>query len=356
MLAVLLLLCSAVVLGSSQDYQELLYGEGFRIELQIRARSLTIRTDPYGVKVLWAAEKPRDTVDPRHSVEANYFVMNQMTQWDNGRYDLLDKYNNRLFSVNIRVVAHEKTYNLDPGESVNFQYDLPFTSCNVFFTPEDYRVDDAELVRRGRVQYRRNCRAISISRPCKFNIESVDTSCSGTYEIKDDKENTALQVTLTVKESSGPDIPAYGWVGISAAISSTLCYCLKCCCCSKSGSKKDSSEAAEDAAVDADPTQMQYESEPIRLGPRETVEELPYPAEPPPPPSAPLIHNSSVSQPPSYEEALALTEETGGSPHLLTSSAEPRFEFTGMKFSSTPPLSSEVTSSDVYTSDKLNFL
>ncbi|KAM8848653.1 uncharacterized protein ACB058_012271 [Synchiropus picturatus] len=326
-----LLLCAAVCrLGSSRDYETVLYGEKFRIRLLRSAHTLTFLSHPDEVHILWASEMGLASLDPRHSLDGGYFVINQMTQWDNGQYDLWDKNDHRVSSVDISVVANQQNYDLTPGESVNFQYDLPFTSCNVFFTPEGYLIEGAELVRRGRVQYRGNCRAISVSRPCKFNIEGVDTSCSGTYEIKDDDGNTALQVTLTVRDHS--DFDSYGLVGIAAFISPALCFCLKCCCCRKSGLKKDSSDSE---GSDADSTQMQNESEPVRLGP--TVEELPYPAGPPLTPTAPLVSNSLIlnshhSQPPSYEEAMALTEETSGSPHFFTSTAEPRVGVMGVQF------------------------
>ncbi|XP_053735813.1 uncharacterized protein LOC128767651 isoform X2 [Synchiropus splendidus] len=323
MLAVLLLCAAVCRLGSSRDSETVLYGERFRIRLSRTAQDLTFWPGLDVVYILWTSEDGLASLDPRHSLDGGYFVINQMTQLDTGQYNVWEK-NYSVSSVDISVVANQQTYDLTPGDSVNFQYDLPFTSCNVFFTPEGYLRKGAEIVRRGRVQYRRNCRAFSISQPCKFNIEGGDTSCSGTYEIKDDKENTALQVTLTVRDHS--DLDSYGLVGIAAFISPALCFCLKCCCCRKSGLKKDSSDSE---GSDADSTQMQCKGEPVRLGP--TVEELPYPAGPPLTPTAPLILNSHHSQPPSYEEAMALTEETSGSPHFFTSTAEPRVGVMGVQ-------------------------
>lgn len=353
-----LLLCALVGLGSSTDYETLHYGENFKIFLPRRAYSLTLRTSPDEPKVLWRSQRLIHH-DPKHSLVGSYFFIEGVSQRNNGQYDLWDENNHRLSSVTITVRARGESYDLSTGDELDLEYDLPYTSCNVFFTPKD-QFEAVELVRKGRVLDRRN-RRISFYRPCHINME-VSTGSSGLYEVKDNNGDTALVVTLTVTDpsSSASNIPSYGWVGIAATISSTLCYCLKCCCCGKSSSKDSSDEGAEDAAEnatgDADPSLMQYVSEPVHLGPRETVEELPHSTEPTPAPSTPLIHNSNISQPPSYEEALSLPEETGGTLHLLSSTEEPRFEFTGIRYSPAAPLSSETTGSDVYTSDKLNFL
>ncbi|KAM7000311.1 uncharacterized protein LKV04_005237 [Tautogolabrus adspersus] len=109
---------------------------------------------------------------------------------------------------------------------------------------------------------------------------------------------------------------------------------------------------------DGEPTAHyhQYDSEPV--GPRPDQLSRPsetlYPTVPSYNPSVPLIHNPpSVSVPPAYSEVSAPAEQAGAPTFPVPSEdPEPRFE---LSIPSALPLSSNLTFSDVYTSDKLNF-
>ncbi|KAM6951962.1 uncharacterized protein PEZ65_008274 isoform 2-T2 [Lycodopsis pacificus] len=114
-----------------------------------------------------------------------------------------------------------------------------------------------------------------------------------------------------------------------------------CCCCGKSKSKENGSETA---AAEPDVQYQEYDTEPV--GPR----------------SGQLIDPSGTHDPdpPSYTVTDPLVSAPAEQPDAPTvpvhSDPEPTFEFKGMTATSAPPLGSDSTNSDVYTSDKLNFL
>lgn len=57
----------------------------------------------------------------------------------------------------------------------------------------------------------------------------------------------------------------------------------------------------------------------------------------------------------SFSLQVSAAEEQADAPSVLVTDTEPRFELKGMTFPSAPPLSSDSSHCDVYTSDKLNF-
>ncbi|XP_070769568.1 uncharacterized protein [Enoplosus armatus] len=357
MMIVLLLLSACVCLGLS--YEEYEYGNTYRIRLHRKAQSFEFNPKySSDVTILWKRDDPVTKEDSRRQVMGSHYVIFNVTQKDSGHYIMRDKDQNALAVKIIEVTETTKTYSRSAGDSFNFTfYWLEPNSCNIYFFPEDdHDMGETEIVRRGRLQpgvdYL-DCAYFDLVKPCGISNKGIKTSCSGRFEVRDQNDNKALVVLLEVEPQHFDSSSIGIGVGIFFAVLS-CCGCMRRCCCAKK--KKDAPEAA-----DAEPAvhYQEYESEPV--GPRPDHLSQPsgtrYPAQPYYTPTGPLIHNPPpVNAPPAYSEVSALAEQADAPTVPIQSDLEPRFELKAMSFPSAPPLSSDSTYCDVYTSDKLNFL
>ncbi|GLD53612.1 uncharacterized protein AKAME5_002835900 [Lates japonicus] len=144
------------------------------------------------------------------------------------------------------------------------------------------------------------------------------------------------------------------------------CCCVRKCCCKKSSSKRNESApqtAATPAAYYHDtnqpagtsyspaPSTFSYQprNPPVSTGPTTTS-------------TGPSVHNPVNIHVTSPQPQVAVSGDQGAAPapsigsDMFSSDYEPKFDLKGPRFPSAPPLSSDSTFCDVYTSDKLNFL
>ncbi|XP_029296756.1 uncharacterized protein LOC115014211 isoform X2 [Cottoperca gobio] len=266
-----------------------------------------------------------------------------------GRYEIKDQNGDTALEVSLEMEPKTKIFDRKPGEQLSFTFDLEPSSCNIYFFPEGDSGPGKSIVGQGRLQLHSDefdCVGFDLIKPCGISNDDLQMSCQGRYQIKDQNGDTAVEVTLEMEPLSYATSP----IGISAGVflSSLFCCCVRRCC-RKSASKEDKSESE---APEPDVQYQVYDLEPVRLRPDHLSEPsgTHYPAQPPYTPTDPLIHNHpTVDVPPAYSEVSA-------PPVPVHSDSEPRYELKGMTFPSAPPLSSESTTCDVYTSAKFNFL
>ncbi|KAK7922784.1 hypothetical protein WMY93_009686 [Mugilogobius chulae] len=235
-----------------------------------------------------------------------------------------------------------------------------------------------------------------------FAIEGSTPEDAGMYEFFDKEGNLMLIATVHIREVESV-WPSYASIIGGISFGGMLCSCcMKYCCCNESSDKTE--DAEEEAAApnvnNQNPAQSTQTSTPLL--PREPTIIIPgpptYNAEdgpmyPPPSyaecvaePSAPLMpayssepknppvsaepsenppeppqHYTMTDVNPSSLDQVSIPGATGtfsssNNFNFTASDSEPTFEFSGTTFPSAPPLSSEVSSSIEYNSDKLNFL
>ncbi|KAL6117692.1 uncharacterized protein ACO6RY_15424 [Pungitius sinensis] len=278
----------------------------------------------------------------------------------NGRYEIRDQNDNTAFVGSLEMKRITKTVIRTPGDNFNFTFNLTPNSCNIYFLPggEDRQRDSPiNLVYRGMLQGGLDdisCNGFELLKPCGILNEVLQTSCNGSYEIRDQNENIAIVVSL---EMGAPAINPLPSIGIAVAVLSVFfCCCGKICGRGKSKSKEEQTETAA-----AEP-EVQYQgryTEPS--GP--SSDQLIEPSgtnhfnQPSTTTSDSLVHNDPYQDfPPSYCEVLLEAQQPIAPTAPVHHDPEPKFEFKGMTFPSTPPLEPDSGRCDVYTSDKLNFL
>ncbi|XP_022069600.2 uncharacterized protein LOC110965023 [Acanthochromis polyacanthus] len=360
MMRLLLLLVACVAVGLSYDTDLKHYGDTYRIYLPHSAYSLEYsRSSGSEVTVLWKRGVPLAREDNRRKVISYYYVISNVTQEDGGRYTLRGENRLTLSRQRLEVEALTESYLREIGEELRITFNLERHSCNIYFFPNGH--SQTVIVHNGWLQLSyTECTGFKILHPCGI-LNYVQASCRGHFEVRDHNDNKALVVSLDV-ESDGVETSSYLGIGGGILISALCTCCLRCCCCKKKSSDKEGSEAAADEDNNENEPAVhyhEYDQEPV--GQRQNQPHVPsgtqYPAQPSFTPAAPLIHNPPTNiMPPAYSK-FAVSSEPADAPTVpLYSDSEPRFEVKGMNFNSEDPLSSDPTHSDVYTSDKLNFL
>ncbi|XP_067455237.1 uncharacterized protein [Thunnus thynnus] len=223
MMIVLLLLNACVCLGLADDrYVREQYGKTYRWMLHGDTRSLEFTPkDNSEVTVLWTRHVERGT-DPKFPPTSHktrkgivgvqwgviccYYEQSYLTQEDSGLYTMRDKDKKLLHTVTIEVIANTRSYKRSPGESLSFTFDLKPNSCNIYFIPEsDLKLKrfESEIVRQGRLERKGSdevdCVGFQLSKPCGILIESLQMSCGGRFEVRDQSDNKALVVSLEMK-------------------------------------------------------------------------------------------------------------------------------------------------------------
>ncbi|XP_034546708.1 uncharacterized protein LOC117817987 isoform X2 [Notolabrus celidotus] len=352
---VLLLLGASLSLGLS--YDEVNYGETYRIRIQRRTHTIK-HIKPYSssVTILWNRDDPPATGDSRTKLEGSYFLINSVTQRDSGIYTLRDKDQNHMSTKTLEVISLSRFETLKSGDLLTFGFDLKKEFCNIYFYPNDeYEIP---IALQGSMTYEdeHDCSGFDINMGqyyCSITIEHVNAGCNGRFEIRDQHDNKASVLTLEVESSVVLDTPTYISIGGTAfLVVAFCCCCVKCCkrCHGKKGSsKKNRSESPDADSPDADSPDSDadsatnfptYNREPV--GPRRDQISQPseplYPAPPSYSPCRPLVTASAA-------------QVDAPTPPVPSEDPGPRFELS----IGSAPLSSESPFSYVYTSDKLNF-
>ncbi|XP_047441724.1 uncharacterized protein LOC125008494 isoform X2 [Mugil cephalus] len=338
MLMLCLLLC---VSSNGYDVEE--YGNTHKIRMPRGSHYVLFkRSESSDVKILWQRDQPEAAVDSRQTVIGKYFVMRNLTQRDGGEYMIKDKNQHIILHKTVEVNARNQDFTLLMGDTFQFSYDLDSSACNIYFLKEN---EEYHIVRQGR-QYHEmyDCPGYEFIKPCGILSESVQMSCNGLFVVKDNNGDDILEVNLTVEFSASLFDGSYLGYGGVAAVVAVLGCCLKHFCCCKSSKEGSSQSPAASASAAAEPSMhyQKYDQGPV--GRRTNQLSQPFermnPARPTSGPTAPLVSSQA--------------EQDGAPAGPFFSGPEPKFELKGVTFVS--PLSSDSGYSDVYRSDKLNFL
>ncbi|XP_076594549.1 uncharacterized protein LOC143325418 [Chaetodon auriga] len=356
MMRVLLFLVACFCVGLSYDQEE--YGSTLRWRMHRKAHFIEFtHTHSSTPRILWQRDFPLNREGSRHKVIGSNYVLSNLTQEDSGRYIMRDSNRLSLSSKTIEVIENFRSYTRSPGESLTVAFDLEPHFCNIFFYPES-SYDEKEIVLQGRLQYLygQDCTGFVLLKPCGILNEDLKLSCQGRFDVRDSNGNTALKVSLEMEEPAFDGSKIGIGFGVSLLVMS-CCTCMRHCCCGKSSSKKETSETPE---AEAEPAVHYHEYDREPVGPRpEHLSPPPdthYPAPSSYTPSDPLIHNPPMDVPPSYFEVSVPVERADAPavPVPLPSEPDQRFELKGMNFPSVLGAGSAI--SDVYSSDKMNFL
>ncbi|KAI3351769.1 hypothetical protein L3Q82_020608, partial [Scortum barcoo] len=186
----------------------------------------------------------------------------------------------------------------------------------------------------GRYVMRNKAQKVLLNKTLNVVYTALQYSCSGRYEVRDNHGDLAIKVFLEIARTQANRRNEEQGTRKAGTHRSTH----------EAGNIDDTTKNKGKVPNDAEPGQ---ESQQLSQ-PSETL----YPAQPSYSPTEPLMHNP----PPSYSQVVAAAEQTYTPTVPVPSEAEPKFELKGVTFLSAPPLSSESSFSNVYNSDKLNFL
>ncbi|CAL8263987.1 unnamed protein product [Lota lota] len=349
----LLASCIFIGLSSGEDVQAY-YGQRqpFRVPAHAEYLYFESKLDSDSKLYLWTRSKPSNTI--RGVFDGRVFLIEELTQVDNGIYTIQTRYNHTVATYSIIVSHYESTLFYTVGEELHFDYSLDPKLCTLIFTPSDG--DGMVIFSKGYVRkmyfgMRLKLRE-SIVPTISIDIEDLRVKDSGVFEILDDKDNLAMRLNLEVAASAPLWVNA-GWAAGIVSVVVSCCCCLKRCCCRKSSkSSEEDTQPAENPLdhqqYSAEPIPPSYHREPI---PNVGHQYAYHPADPGPS-AVEMYSPASVpfTAPPAQAPAMPDVSLTS---NFLSSETDPCFEMKGMNLP--PPLYSECVSADVYTSDKLNF-
>ncbi|CAB1432771.1 unnamed protein product [Pleuronectes platessa] len=337
----LLLLLRAASVDAEESYEKR-YGE--TVTFRMRTHTLSLKFIPYHTfesVIFWKPDDPSVPVDSRRSVFGGYLEIKNLTQKDNGIYEMIGKNERVLKTWSLQVIAQYKDLDLKAGEELSFTY--PLDNCNIHFFPKKWeyyerRTYDIQLVRNGTtLDTNFFCNDFEFVKPCGLKME-IQEPCYGYFEVRNQFGGVALNVTVDLMDE--PFDLGYIGICVGASLASLICCCCVKRCCCKSSKKKDTDSAAAEVAV----AYNEYDHEPVALGP----------AQPTPRPAT--YYTAPPSQAPTGPLVSAPAEPADApGPSLLSDSAL-QFELKGMNFPCAPPLSADPTYISVYTSNKLDFL
>ncbi|XP_071373467.1 uncharacterized protein [Centroberyx affinis] len=316
-------------------------------------------------RILWNRTDPQASRGGRGQVDRSVWEMMKVTQADNGYYNFRKKDNTLVSRKKLTVTEYTESYERMVNEDLRITFALDPALCTVTFTPWS-EMEPIEVMKAGRLIEDgydwttgeslfpgRIRKLASVVPTLGFEIDHLKASDSGRFEVRDQNGNLALVVKLKVKEPA-PQL-LYIVIGVGAIFAVVVCWCcVRRCCCKKSSSKRNNSVPQTAAA----PAQYYHDDASQPSGPNySTPPYVPtYTYEPTRPLTAREPESRSLEPlvPASGGPAAAPSVSLGSD--CLSSDPEPRFELKGLSFPSAPPLSSDSTQCDVYTSDKLNFI
>ncbi|XP_015235699.1 PREDICTED: extensin-like [Cyprinodon variegatus] len=220
-----------------------------------------------------------------------------------------------------------------------------------------------------------------------IDIGPIHHKDSGTFEFRDPQGNLALSVALDVSVEPAGGLALIICVVVGLLLGICCCYC----CCKKKCCKKDKPAvvltqgpvAYHENSASAAPAPVTYyhgTNQPTGPSYSNTSYSSVYPPHPVNPPAyaspAAVSMGPSLSEPnttvyppqptilsppqpePASQVGPLTYQESEAAPtfSLEVSDDQPRFQIKGLAFPSAPPLTADAPSTDVYISDKLNFL
>ncbi|KAM3613244.1 uncharacterized protein V6R79_022913 [Siganus canaliculatus] len=301
--------------------------------------------------VLWNRTDPQINIGRRLKVKDDVAKIDSVIQADSGHYNNRKADWSLVTRIHLTVQEIQRYINKEVSQRLiirNPPFDLPWT---VKFIP------DGSNVRRPLMLHGHLFPGLVIGKPFHQNIElnsdgiaidDVQTTHSGLYEFYDLRGNLVQTVRVKVKSKPSPTLFYAAVVGgtlLLGALCCCCCCCMRKCCCRKSSSKRTA--AAPATYYHNQPTCPNYST---TSAPGYSTLPVTLHAQPAQPATTSL-----GPRPATPENRAAVPGPSMGS-DFLSSNAEPTFELKGVSFASAPPLSSDTTFSNVYTSSKLNFL
>ncbi|XP_033488369.2 uncharacterized protein LOC117260523 isoform X1 [Epinephelus lanceolatus] len=356
------------------------YGERFSYHIPREAAFLefTPLDSEDQPKVLWNHTNRHTNRGGRGQVKRNVWEIMNVNQGDMGHYNFRRKDNTLLSRIQLTVQEGFRQYDTKVDKRLLIENPLGDVPMTVTFTPEGemkhYTLMKAGLLVEDEMDsmpwtFTRRILVVQDG----IEIDPVESTDSGTFEFRDPQGHLALIAQVVVKRVFISPAPA---VGYGTSIFGILFAGIICRCCVKSCSKESSSKRNKSALQTAGaharapapaPAPAVYNHDSDRSGgpiysaaPGSGYSHQPLNSGGPTSILIePMVHNPSqihVSSPQPEVDPLG-GEGDDPAPSLsfdcLSSDPEPKFE---LKLPSAPPLSSDATFSDVYTSDKLNFL
>lgn len=305
------------------------------------------------LKVLWNRSDPQAINGGRGQINRNFYEIGNLNQADMGYYIFRGKDNNLLIRIKLIVKELRRYYNTKVYDEVLIENPMAIRLWTAAFTPVGEK-ENQTLMSGGRLLREEELDSYSVGFAGRLRsvgggvqIYPVQITDSGTFAFRDRRGHLFQTAELVVDPDSFPTLPLVGLiVGILFALIFCCCCVRKCCC------KKRAEFAPQAAAPPAvclhDTNQPGCPS---------------YYAAPARDPSTPYSMSSLVPREHTTISLEPLVAPPGGegvnatpslATNFLSSDTEPTFQLKGPQYA--PPLSSSSAFSDVYTSDKLNFL
>ncbi|KAM4733030.1 uncharacterized protein FYW61_008611 [Anableps anableps] len=346
--------------------------------------------------ILWNLTNLQSNNQRRGNVENNFWTISGVTQTDSGYYNFRQK--DGTLESRVLFTVKENTRYYDPKVNDHILITNPWTGGPWTVTfKQDSEDKPVTVIEDGRLSWTANrfSGRMSVQRD-GIEINHIEAEDSGTFEFRDQQGNLALSAQVDVIHESHHVVTFIVVAVIALLLGICCCYC---CCCKRKCCKKDKSADAategsavtyHDKSASASPAPVVYYhgtnqptapsylnqtypsvypphpvNPPVYTGSAAVSIEQPpsqpntamYPPQPvsvyPPQPEPSLYPPLSEVGPPASQESAAAPTSSSD---ILSSDAEPRFHLKGMAFPSAPLLSSDAPTSDVYNSDKLNFL
>ncbi|KAK5897112.1 hypothetical protein CesoFtcFv8_010203 [Champsocephalus esox] len=200
---VLLLLGAFVCMGLAEQRYDIEYGNSLNLPVPRRPKSFEFtRKFSSNVTILWKWGEPLTSLDGRRKYTGIFFEMYNLTQKDMGLYRFRGKEQNELSTYTIEVKAKTKSFQKSPGNHLRFSAKLEPSFCNVYFFPEGtlrWRMSEVAIVRRGKLQMHLDELGLvgfDLNEPCGMASEAIQNTYWGRYEIRDENNDTALEVYL----------------------------------------------------------------------------------------------------------------------------------------------------------------
>ncbi|XP_061755908.1 wu:fc21g02 [Nerophis ophidion] len=363
------------------DKVEKYYHGMYRFELlsSVHILEFTPIGNPDKTTILWNRTDPNGRRAGRGQFKNNYWEISDVTQDDNGYYNLRRKSYALMSRKKLEVSEQSSSHEPKEGSTCFIQYPSSFVPWDVTFTPSR-EGDPKDLMVAGNweFKYRLN--------PDSYGLEifPVETKDSGLYEFRDKEGHLGLSARLYVEEAHAPTYVYVILFIVFIAGLAICCCCIRRCCCKKKASKTNTPQLISNtpttpAVYYHGPTQPAGTSYYSVAPPAAAYSYQPSPAQaaspaPPalpayqpyqpvsatePPVTGPTVFNTVVVHPSPGQPETVISGGQDSAPaptfgsDLQSLDPGPRFELKGMNFSSA--LNSDADISNVYTSSKLSF-
>ncbi|KAM9849763.1 uncharacterized protein ACBR49_007055 [Aulostomus maculatus] len=349
------------------------YGETFHYYIQSRIEYVEFSPPNFRdeTTILWNRTNHEVNRDSRLTLRGNNWKFTSVTELDSGHYNFRSRDNILRHRLHLTVSENTATYRVGTSEELFIAFPESLSPWTIVFV-EEHSMDRTVLMREG-VLLREDFDSYESDLIDRIQllsdgmiITNTQSTDAGVYKIMDEKKNLASVVTVVVYVHTPTYVYIVGGSGIIFVVA-ICCCCFKKCCCKKSSPKHNAAvpQSAETPAVyyhgprqpsssrSAEPPAANFSDPPSNQP--STAEPMSFSFKPP-------AYADIHVNPPIPEVAGPAGQGAFPPPSVgagfLSSDPEPRFELKlrGQAMPSAPLFSLDSNDSDVYTSDKLNFL